>query len=72
MDFMKKILCLAFGQITVYTIWQMAVFTITGNEASTLTQWFFTLWGLEVGLLMLKKILDARCGQGGNPNEYEN
>lgn len=65
-SFMKMVLLLAFIQITVYTIWQMVVFTITGLEASTLTQWFFTLWGIEVGLLMLKKILENKTGRGGD------
>ena len=65
---MKKVLCLAFGQITAYTIWQMCVFTATGNEASTLTQWFFTLLGIEVGLLMLKKIMDDKKDKGGDTN----
>lgn len=55
--FMTKVLYLAAIQITVYTVWQMAVFTVTGNEASTLTQCFFTLWGTEVALLMLKKLI---------------
>lgn len=59
-SFMKFVLILAFSQLTIYTIWQMVVFTFTGNEASTLTQWFFTLWGLEIGLLMLKKILEQK------------
>lgn len=59
-QFMKRVLLLAFIQVTIFTIWQMVVFTITGNEASTLIQWFFTLWGVEVGLLMLKKILEGR------------
>lgn len=59
-QFMKRVLLLAFIQVTIFTIWQMVVFTITGNEAATLIQWFFTLWGVEVGLLMLKKILEGR------------
>ena len=63
-DFMKLVLLLAFIQITIFTVWQMVVFSINGNEASTLTQWFFTLWGIEVGLLMLKKILGIRKGEG--------
>lgn len=63
-DFMKLVLLLAFIQITIFTVWQMVVFSINGNEASTLIQWFFTLWGIEVGLLMLKKILGIRKGEG--------
>lgn len=63
-DFMKLVLLLAFIQITIFTVWQMVVFSITGNEASTLIQWFFTLWGVEVGLLMLKKILGIKRGEG--------
>lgn len=63
--FMKRVLLLAFIQVTIFTIWQMVVFTITGNEASTLIQWFFTLWGVEVGLLMLKKILEGRKPKDG-------
>ena len=62
-DFMKLVLLLAFIQITIFTVWQMVVFTISGNEASTLIQWFFTLWGVEVGLLMLKKILGIKRGE---------
>ena len=64
-QFMKRVLLLAFIQVTIFTIWQMVVFTITGNEASTLIQWFFTLWGVEVGLLMLKKILEGRKPKDG-------
>lgn len=59
-EFMKRVLLLAFLQVTVFTLWQMAVFTFTDRgEASTLIQWFYTLWGVEVGLLMLKKILEG-------------
>lgn len=59
-EFMKRVLLLAFIQVTVFTLWQMAVFTFTDRgEASTLIQWFYTLWGVEVGLLMLKKILEG-------------
>jgi len=48
------------------------VFTITGNEAATLIQWFFTLWGVEVGLLMLKKILEGRKPKdGGESNDTD-
>lgn len=65
-QYMKMVLRLAFVQITVFTVWQMIVFTITGNEASTLIQWFFTLWGIEVGLLMLKKILEGKRPKGGD------
>lgn len=71
-QFMKRVLLLAFIQVTIFTIWQMVVFTITGNEASTLIQWFFTLWGVEVGLLMLKKILEGRKPQdGGESNDTD-
>lgn len=65
-QYMKMVLRLAFVQITGFTVWQMIVFTITGNEASTLIQWFFTLWGIEVGLLMLKKILEGKRPKGGD------
>lgn len=58
-QFMKQVLLLAFIQVSIFTLWQMAVFTFTDKgEASTLIQWFYTLWGVEVGLLMLKKILE--------------
>lgn len=69
-QFMKRVLLLAFVQITIFTIWQMVVFTFTGNEASSLIQWFYTLWGVEVGLLMLKKILEGRKpDNGGDADE---
>lgn len=64
-NFMKLVLVVAFVQITLYTVWQMVVFTMTGNEASTLTQWLFTLWGIEIGLLMLKRLLDDKRDKGG-------
>ena len=71
-QFMKRVLLLAFIQVTIFTIWQMVVFTITGNEASPLIQWFFTLWGVEVGLLMLKKILEGRKPKdGGESNDTD-
>lgn len=71
-QFMKRVLLLAFIQVTIFTLWQMVVFTITGNEASTLIQWFFTLWGVEVGLLMLKKILEGRKPKdGGESNDTD-
>ena len=71
-QFMKRVLLLAFIQVTSFTIWQMVVFTITGNEAATLIQWFFTLWGVEVGLLMLKKILEGRKPKdGGESNDTD-
>ena len=71
-QFMKRVLLLAFIQVTIFTIWQMVVFTITGNEASTLIQWFFTLWGVEVGLLMMKKILEGRKPKdGGEANDTD-
>ena len=59
-NFMAFVVKLAFVQLTIFSLWQMTVFTITGNEASTLTQWFFTFWGVEVGLMMLKKLIDNR------------
>lgn len=59
-QFMKRVLLLAFIQVTIFTLWQMAVFTFTDKgEASTLIQWFYTIWGVEVGLLMLKRILES-------------
>ena len=61
-SFMKKILGLSFVQLTIFTIWQMAVFTFTGNEADTLIQWFYTFWGIEVSLLMIKKIIEKHEG----------
>lgn len=57
--FMKTTLILCFIEINLYTIWQQIIFTITGNEAATLTQWFFTLWGIEVGLMCFKKIAES-------------
>ena len=44
-SFMKKMLKMAIIQLSIYTVWQATVFTITGMEASTLTQWFFTFSG---------------------------
>ena len=71
-QFMKRVLLLAFIQVTIFTIWLMVVFTITGNEAATLIQWFFTLGGVEVGLLMLKKILEGRKPKdGGESNDTD-
>ena len=71
-QFMKRVLLLAFIQVTIFTIWQMVVFTLTGNEASSLVQWFYTLWGLEVGLLMLKKIIEGRKPKdGGESNDAD-
>lgn len=71
-EFMKRVLLLAFLQVTAFTLWQMAVFTFTDKgEASTLIQWFYTLWGVEVGLLMLKKILEGwkpKSKQEDNPD----
>ncbi len=63
-DFMKLVLLLAFIQITIFTVWQMVVFSITGNDAITLIQCFVTLLGVEVGLLMRKKILGIKRGEG--------
>lgn len=71
-EFMKRVLLLAFIQVTVFTLWQMAVFTFTDRgEASTLIQWFYTLWGVEVGLLMLKKILEGWKPKSKNVEEPE-
>lgn len=69
-QFMKRVLLLAFIQVTVFTLWQMAVFTLTDKgEASTLIQWFYTLWGVEVGLLMLKKIMEGWKTKSKNVDE---
>lgn len=57
--FMKDVLRLTFGNILFYQFWQMMVFTFTDKgEAHTLTQWVFTFWGVEVGLLMLKTLFE--------------
>jgi len=69
--FMTFVVKLAFVQLTIFSIWQMVVFTLTGNEASTLTQWFFTFWGIEVGLTMLKKIMDGKRKDSQIPPEEE-
>lgn len=71
-QFMKRVLLLAFVQVTIFTLWQMAVFTFTDKgEASTLIQWFYTLWGVEVGLLMLKKILEGWSPKSKKQDETE-
>lgn len=58
--FARKVLLFTIIQIVIYEIWQMVVFTISGNEASSLTQWMFTFWGIEVALCMMKKLADGK------------
>lgn len=62
------IFCLSF--LVVYTVVMVAlpaVFgSITATEYDTLTQWVFTVFGVELVAMMVKKIMDKR---GGNKNE---
>ena len=69
--FSKFVLILCFLQLTAYSLWQAYVFQITGNEASTLTQWFFTFWGIEVALLMIKRVMSDRTPKSSDHEDYE-
>jgi hypothetical protein len=69
--FSKFVLFLCFLQLTAYSVWQAYVFQITGNEASTLTQWFFTFWGIEVALLMIKRVMEDKKPKSSDYEDCE-
>ena len=71
-SFMKGVLRLALFNVIVYQVWQMIIFTLYQAEATTLTENVYQFWGLEVGLLMIKKILDDyRAAKAKKQEEYE-
>ena len=70
-SYMKKTIALCVVYLTIYTLWQMYTFQTTGQEASTLTQWVFTFWGIEVALLMIKRVMEDKNKKSSDCDESE-
>lgn len=67
---MKRLVVLCITFLMLYTAAIVALPVIfegtLANEYDTLTQWVFTVFGVELVAMMVKKILDKK---GGNGNE---
>ncbi len=67
---MKRLVVLCIVFLMLYTATIVALPVIfegtMANEYDTLTQWVFTVFGVELVAMMVKKILDKK---GGNGNE---
>lgn len=67
---MKRLVILCISFLMLYTtaiVLLPVIFKGTlANEYDTLTQWVFTVFGVELVAMMVKKILDKK---GGNGNE---
>lgn len=56
---------ICFLLIIIYTMVDLYIFYNTGNEPGTLTQMFFTVFGVELLACMVKAIINKKGG-GGN------
>lgn len=67
---MKRLVVICIVFLMLYTTTIVALPVIfegtMANEYDTLTQWVFTVFGVELVAMMVKKILDKK---GGNGNE---
>lgn len=52
--------------LVVFSVAQMVIFTITGNEQTQLIESTFAVIGLEVGGLLVKRIADKIFGRNDN------
>ena len=52
--------------LVVFSVAQMVIFTITGNEQTQLIESTFAVIGLEVGGLLVKRITDKIFRRNGN------
>lgn len=52
--------------LVVFSIAQMVIFAITGNEQTQLIESTFAVIGLEVGGLLIKRITDKIFGRGND------
>ncbi|MCL2507541.1 MAG: hypothetical protein FWF05_00045 [Oscillospiraceae bacterium] len=57
---MKCVIIFCFSQLTLFTAASIIFQAATGQELSpTLTQWFFTVWGVELGGGVLMKVTET-------------
>ncbi len=59
MHFAVKVLKIVAITTVVFTVAQYVSFLITKEEQATLIQWFYTVVGIEVGALMLKRVAEV-------------
>jgi L-lactate permease len=59
-QFAKRCLCFIAVLTIIFTIAQYVSFIITGTEQAVLIERWFTVIGLELGLLMLKKVFEKK------------
>lgn len=73
--FGKVILVYSLTFISVFTVVVLIIFAKTGYEPSSLVQWVYTFWGLEIAALLIKKIIDKKSeikqSQNNNKNTNE-
>lgn len=58
--FLKWMLLISIINIEVFTVVILLLVLIIGYEPMTLVQCFFLFWGTEIGLLMLKTLIDDK------------
>lgn len=64
LDLLTKIVIFVLAFLVVFTVAILVVFLKTGSEPSSLVQWVFTVFGLELGATMFKKYIDKKYGKG--------
>lgn len=71
MKFAKKCLILVAVLTVVFTIAQFISFMLTGVEQTVLIERWFTVVGVEIGLLMLRTVLKDRKNKKTDTEEEE-
>ena len=60
---LTKFVCISIAVIILYDVWAIWIYTKTGAEPSTLTQWVHTTFGTELvacGLIKIVEIYKAK------------
>lgn len=71
MKFARKCLILVAVLTVVFTIAQYVSFVLTGVEQTVLIERWFTVVGVEIGLLMLRTVLKDRKNKKTDTEEEE-
>lgn len=63
LDFLTKVVVFVLAFLVIFTVVILLAFLKTGTEPSSLVQWVYTVFGLELLMTMFKKWLDKKYGR---------
>lgn len=69
---LKRIVSLVLIFLIMFTIACFVIFAITGNEPTTLIQWVFTVFGVELLATMAKAIINKKLESNLGDDDYAN